>query len=469
MNILRNFSFLTAAHIAEKLITFILVVILARYLGVEEYGIYALALSFVGLFGHIFDGGLNLLLMREMSRENIDRPQLLGHVFIGKMFLGFVVLIAIILLAIAFDYPKTILLSIVIYSVSMLFLSFSNTFRSVFIALGRTEFEGFLLVLNRLLLLGGVTISVILSIKIPEIMIAHIVAVVIVIILGTYLCKKFFFAPLWNIDYQSIKKLFKEATPFAIGAVMGEIFFNIDNVMLSKMAGMESVGYYNAAYKLSFAGMLFANTLTLVAYPYFSRKWPTDKDNIFKMFDSIFKVLIIVSIAFSLSASILSENIIALVFGEQYRESVMLFNILVWSVPPLYAMHLTGRALEAIGEQRFTANTMLISVAVNIFLNFILILKYGAVGASIATVFTSFLIVAIHMVCLKRKMGFSKITMPIAKVGICLFGLVAVILLLKNFNWYIAAVAGYGVYSGMLIFLKALVKEDIMVLIRKDI
>lgn len=469
MNILRNFSFLTAAHIIEKLITLAIVVILARYLGVEGYGIYALALSFVGLFGHIFDGGLNLLLMREISKENIGQPQLLGHVFIGKMLLGFVVLIAIILLAIAFDYPKTVLLSIVIYSVSMLFLSFSNTFRSVFIALGRTEFEGFLLVLNRLLLLGGVILFAALSIKIPVIMTAHIIAIAIVVALGAYLCKKFFFAPLWNIDYQSIKKLFKDAMPFAIGAIMGEIFFNIDNVMLSKMVGMESVGYYNAAYKLSFSGMLFANTLTLVAYPYFSKKWPADKDNVFRMFDGILKALIVVSVAFSLSASILSENIVELVFGEQYRESIMLFNILVWSVPPLYAMHLTGRALEAIGEQRFTANTMLISVAVNICLNFILILKYGAVGASIATVFTSFLIVAIHLVCLRRKMGFPAVNIPIANVGICLFVLAAVILLLKNFDWYIAAFAGLGVYGGMLILLKVLGKKDIMLMMRKDI
>lgn len=466
MNILRNFSFLTVAHIIEKLITFIIVIILARYLGVEGYGIYALALSFVGLFGHLFDGGLNLLLMREMSRENTDKPQLLGHVLAGKIFLGFIILIAIILLAMVLGYQKTVLMSIIIYGVSMFFLSFSNTFRSIFIALGRTEFEGLLLVLNRLLLLGGVILFTILSIKIPEIMATHLIAVVVVVVLGAYLCKKFFFAPLWNRDYQSIKKLFKESIPFAIGAIMGEIFFNIDNVMLSKMAGMESVGYYNAAYKLSFSGMLFANTLTLVTYPYFSRMWPGDKDNVFKMFDGILKALIIVSVAFALSASILSENIIALVFGEQYRNSIMLFNILVWSVPPLYVMHLTGRVLEAIGEQRFTANTMLISVAVNIFLNFILILKYGAIGASIATVFTSFLIVAIHILCIKMRMGFPIFNIPIVKVGICLIGLAAIILLLKDFNWYMAAVAGVIIYCGLLILLKVLVKEDIMILLK---
>lgn len=469
MNILRNFSFLTTAHIVEKLITLIIVIILARYLGVEDYGVYALALSFVGLFGQLFDGGLNLLLMREMSKENTDRPQLLGQVFVGKMFLGFIILIAIILLAMILAYPQAALWSIIIYGVSMLVLSFSNTFRSIFIALGRTEFEGLLLILNRLLLLCGIIIFVLFSIRLPAIMLTHVAAVVVVVILGFYLCKRRFFPPFWHVDYQSIKKLFKEAIPFAIGAIMGEIFFNIDNVMLSKMAGMESVGYYNAAYKLSFSGMLFANTLTLVAYPYFSRKWPADKDDVFKMFAGIFKALVILSVAFSLATTILSDHIITFVFGEQYRKSIVLFNILVWSVPPLYLMHLTGRTLEAIGEQRFTANTMIISVIINILLNFILILKYGAIGASVATVLTSFFIVIAHMLCLKKKLGFSKINMPFAKIGVCLFGMAVVILLIKDFNWFAAAFVGFTVYSVLIILLKVVIKEDIVMLMGKNI
>src|SRR3989304_4027149 len=176
MNILRNFSFLTVGHIIEKLITFVIVVILARYLGVEGYGIYALALSFVGLFGHIFDGGLNLLLMREMSKENTDRPQLFGHILAGKIFLGFIILVAIILLAVALGYQQTVLLSIIIYGISMFFLSFSNTFRSIFIAMGRTEFEGVLLILNRLLLLGGIILFAILKIKISGIIVSLLMA-----------------------------------------------------------------------------------------------------------------------------------------------------------------------------------------------------------------------------------------------------------------------------------------------------
>src|SRR3989338_5180291 len=114
MKILRNFSFLTAAHILEKIITFILILVLARYLSAEGYGIYALALSFVGLFGQLTDGGFNLLLIREMAKEKTNRHQLLGQVIVGKAFIGIAVFIITVAIAIILGYPQNVFISIVI-------------------------------------------------------------------------------------------------------------------------------------------------------------------------------------------------------------------------------------------------------------------------------------------------------------------------------------------------------------------
>jgi len=151
--ILKNFSLLTTAHIVEKVISLIIIIILARYLGVEGYGIYALALSFIGLFIQLLDGGLNSLLMRETARKVADRQQLLGRVLAGKVIMGVVVFLGIVCLAIGLAYPKDALYSILIYGMAMIFLSFADTFRAVFLAFEKAVFEGLLLMLNRFLLL----------------------------------------------------------------------------------------------------------------------------------------------------------------------------------------------------------------------------------------------------------------------------------------------------------------------------
>ena len=468
-NILKNFSILTAAHIVEKIITFVLIIILARYLGVEGYGIYALALSFIGLFGQLFDGGLNYLLMRDTARKVADRQQLLGRVLAGKVIMGVIVIFGIVCLAIVLAYPEDAFYSIIIYGVAMLVLSFANTFRAVFLALERAEFEGLLLILNRFLLLGGVTFCIVLNIGIPKIMTAYLISALITLWLGNYLCKRIFYSPSWDVDYKSIKGLFKKAMPFAVGAMMAEIFFNIDNVMISKMVGLESVGYYNASYKLSYSGVLFANTMTLAIYPFLSKNWLEGKDKVFIVFGQFFKILIILSMAISLMVAILANNIIMIVFGKEFEESIALLQILVFTLPPFYLVHLTNRTLDAIGEQRFKANTMIAGVIINVVLNFILIYKFKAVGASIATVVTSIFIVVVHTIFLRRRMEFSSIGVPFIKIPVCLIGMSAVILLLKDYNWFMAAFTGLTVYCGLLFLLKVLKREDILVLTRKTV
>ena len=468
-NILKNFSLLTTAHIVEKIITFVLIIILARYLGVEGYGIYALALSFIGLLSQLFDGGLNCLLMRETAQGVVNRQRLLGQVLIGKVIMGVVVILGIVCLAMVLAYPEDALYSIIIYGVAMLVLSFANTFRAVFIALERAEFEALLLILNRILLLGGVIVCIVLDIRLPKIMVAYLVSGLIVLWLGSYLCKKIFYSPSWDVDYKSIKGLFKKAMPFAVGAMMAEIFFNIDNVMISKMVGLESVGYYNASYKLSYSGVLFANTMTLAIYPFLSKNWLEDKDKVFIVFGKFFKILIIVSMAFALMVAILANNIIMIVFGKEFEESIVLLQILVFTLPPLYLVHLTNRTLDAIGEQRFKANTMIVSVIINIVLNFILIYKLKAIGASIATVVTCILIVAVHIIYLRRRMRFPRIEVSFIKIPICLIGMVAVVLLLKDYNWIMAAFTGLTVYCGLLFLLKVLKREDILLLTKKTV
>jgi len=468
-NILKNFSLLTTAHIIEKVITFILIIILARYLGVEGYGIYALALSFIQLLSQLFDGGLNCLLMRETARKVADRQQLLGRVLAGKVIMGIVVFLGIVCLAIALAYPKDALYSILIYGIAMIILSFANTFRAVFLAFEKAEFESLLLTLNRFLLLGSIIFCVVSGIRIPEIMVSYLVSSLIILWLSSYLCKKVIYSPSWDVNYKSIKSLFKEAMPFAVGAMMAEIFFNIDNVMISKIVGLESVGYYNAAYKLSYSGILLANTMTLAIYPYLSKNWLEDKDKVFGIFGKLFKILIILSMAISLTAAILSQNIIVLVFGKQFKESIVPFQFLVFSLPPFYLVHLTNRTLDAIGEQRFKANTMIAGVTINVVLNFILIYKFKAIGASIATVVTSIFIVAVHTIYLRRRMKFPPIRVSFIKIPICLIGMSAVILLLKDYNWFVAAFTGLSAYCGLLFLLKVLKREDILNLKRKTI
>ncbi|MBI3754578.1 MAG: oligosaccharide flippase family protein, partial [Deltaproteobacteria bacterium] len=156
MKIIRNFSFLTLSQIGEKIFNFLLVIVLARYLGVEEYGVYALAISFVGMFGNLFDGGLNFLLTREIASYGRNDALFFRQTLLLKVIVGTAVFAGLIVAAIGMQYEARVVYSIILFAAATLIVSFSNTFRAVFMGHERMEFEGGIAVFYRFFVFVGV-------------------------------------------------------------------------------------------------------------------------------------------------------------------------------------------------------------------------------------------------------------------------------------------------------------------------
>ena len=68
-NTVKNIGALSASQFITAIISFFLMIYLARYLGEVGFGIYRFAISFVGLFSIFIDLGMNNYLIREIARE----------------------------------------------------------------------------------------------------------------------------------------------------------------------------------------------------------------------------------------------------------------------------------------------------------------------------------------------------------------------------------------------------------------
>mgnify|MGYP001561549962 CR=1 FL=1 len=467
MKIVRNFSFLTLSQTGERFFNFLLVVILARYLGVEEYGIYALTVSFVGMFGNLFDGGLNFLLTREIASSRKNEAVFFTQVLLLKIIIGAIVFIALIAAAFVMQYNTKVFFTIVLFAVAALIVSFSNTFRALFIGHERMEFEGGLAVLYRFLGFIGIFFLLKAGISFPVLILPHVAAALIVLSLSYYLQTKIF--PLVKSKgYLNIKKMeiFKQAAPFAVWAIMGEIYFNIDSVILSKLADIKTLANYNAANRLVFASLLLANGLTLAIYPHFAKMWSGNKAHVYTTFNLIFKLLFFISLPLSFVVSFFAEDIIVFVFGSKFYESGSILRILVWAMIPLYLYHLTGRTLEAIGEQKFVAKTIFFCVVGNILFNIIFIPFYGAKGAAITSVTTSALLLSIHLVFINKKVGMFQIGDIVHKIVVPFACFVLTLIITTNFlNWMISAALGFLVYFFILYTLKGIKWDEIEILL----
>lgn len=95
--IISNTGWLFADRILRMGASLVVGVWVARYLGVQQYGIFNYALAFVSLFSPIFTLGLDDIVVRHIVRQSSNKEEILGTTFWLKLLGG----IASVLLAVS--------------------------------------------------------------------------------------------------------------------------------------------------------------------------------------------------------------------------------------------------------------------------------------------------------------------------------------------------------------------------------
>ena len=86
--IVKNTAVIFAARIIVSFLSFAAIFFIARRFGVEDYGKYALALSFVALFAPLGDLGVDMFLTREVAKDKSSLKSILGNVLAMKLILA---------------------------------------------------------------------------------------------------------------------------------------------------------------------------------------------------------------------------------------------------------------------------------------------------------------------------------------------------------------------------------------------
>lgn len=187
-----------------------------------------------------------------------------------------------------------------------------------------------------------------------------------------------------KISTKILKRIFNIAL-FAFGAnLLGVLLSNINIIMANYLINdTEEIGYYGIAQLIVTAMMLIPSTLGQIMVPKISKV-----SNSIEEVQEILRIYqlrnTILAASIAVLAAIIAPFILPFVFGISYKNSVVYFEILLigfvcWS---LYSPK--GMTLMSIGRLDLNFYVSLISIIVNILLNYMLINNYGMYGAAIA-------------------------------------------------------------------------------------
>jgi PST family polysaccharide transporter len=171
----------------------------------------------------------------------------------------------------------------------------------------------------------------------------------------------------------------------SIVTIASTIYLRIDQVMLHSMAGDFVLGHYAAAVRVSELFEALPAAFGSALFPLLCISL-TDAPRFRRNLDIGFRYMILAGAGLSVACCVGARPIMHLYGGAKYADSAPLLAVLVWSEIPIFFASTFCNGLMAAGLQKLVLWPTVTGAAVNVVLNLYLIPRWGALGASWATV-----------------------------------------------------------------------------------
>ena len=357
----------------------------ARYLGPENFGNFSFVLAFVGMFSFISNLGINNILTRDLVSYPEKRDKLMGTAFVLNLVGGCLAFFATI--AFSFLSNQSILVKslIAVWSTSFIFSAFSLPgyfFQASVQAKKNTIVQIIVIIISSLLKVALILLN------------KGIIWLVFVYVFDYILGGALYFynykkcnlkISAWTFDKEISKNFLSVSWLLMLSSVASSLLMKIDQVMIGLYLNSVAVGLYAAAVKLVeiwyFVPVLICSSL-------FPAIINAKKDNIKKYssrLNNLYYLLFAISLLIAIPLSIVAPWLILKFYGASYFGAIEILRIYIWSGVGLFLTFGINQYLLAENKFKFLFFLNFISMLINVILNFILIPKVGLIGAAWAT------------------------------------------------------------------------------------
>ena len=455
-------------RIIELILAFIIIGILTRYLGRESFGEYSIILAFLFIFNVLADFGLYSIVVREISKPGADEKKIASNAFTIRFLIGFLIFISAFFIACLFPYDIIVKQGILIGAFGFWFLSMGQVLMGVFQKYLRMDKVAFAELASRIiqviLILWFVKLGFGLLFIICALTISSFAYFILVFIfVQKHICVRFQF------DFAFWKKILRQSWTLAISAILCMIYFKLDAIFLSVMKSEGDVGIYGLSYKILESIIFFPTMFVGLVMPLLSKYAFSDLEKFKGVFQRSLDFLLITAVPLAIGTLFLSPKIIFLLSGGGFEESVLVLNILIFACAMIFLGALFSNVIIARNLQKKLAKIYLAGAVVNIIANFIFIPKYSFYGAAGTTLFTEALVTVLMLAIIFKSLQY----LPSFKIFFkAIFASIIMALPLYFFqeqNLFILFPLAVGIYFLILYLIKGISKEDILMIIRREI
>lgn len=399
--IVKNYIYNTAYQLLIVITPLITAPYIARVLGVTGVSIVSYAASIVTYFVLFGTVGSSLFGQREVAYyqdDPVKRSSILKEIVVFR-FITVAVSVVVYYFAVARGsrYEP-------VYLLLMMDL-IATAFDISWFFQGMEDFKK-TVIRNVIVKLAGISLIFIL-IKSPEDVNKYAICYSLPTLIGnislwTYLPKYIVKSP---FSFKSMAKYIKPMFLLFLPQVAIEVYTVLDKTMIGQLSSsIDEVGYYTYSQNIVKILLQIITSLGIVMLPAMANAFAKEKhDEIAEMMGNSFRFVFMLGCPMMFGLAGVAKNFVLWFYGEPFAP---VGNLIIIISPIIFAIGLsnvTGKQflLPTKRQGAFTLSVV-IGAAVNFILNYILIRKYNAIGASAATVVAEFVVTAVQLIAVRK-------------------------------------------------------------------
>ena len=221
---------------------------------------------------------------------------------------------------------------------------------------------------------------------------------------------------LWNLMKQikvkitvvGLRKHFMPMLMLAISTWLALVYGKLDISMLGTMKGDTAVGLYSTAHKVIFLIVTVSTAVSNVFFPRLNKMYKEDYGKFCELISSGIAYISAIVFPMIIVSFFFAGEIIVFLWGESFKgtEYILLF-LLPIAFFQSYGNLLCYQLMICIGREKERIPAYTIACISNVILNTLLIPKYGAVGAAIASSFSEMAVNLVQFLYVRKKVDIS--------------------------------------------------------------
>ena len=214
-----------------------------------------------------------------------------------------------------------------------------------------------------------------------------------------------------RMDLLTIKKHFFSSVQLFIPQVAMQIYLVLDKTMLGVLTSTSEVGVYEMSQRIVRISLVLVTSMGVVMLPRISNmfaKGEVEQVKLYIMYSLKFASYISIPIMFGLMG--IANEFVPWFFGSSFEQASILIHFMSFMIIVLAFNDVIGvQLMLPLGKEKEFTIAVLSGCVLNFLLNLILIPRYNAIGATITTVLTEFLVTSLQLYLMRGFLSFKKI------------------------------------------------------------